>query len=172
MLFMEILLSTEYREHMQTKTKPQQQTGTESKLIWLLTCVGVGILSGYVIINHVIWTWSRQSHWGMCDFKNSKVGSSTEQNAMFKRKASAVSASSKKQGRKYAGIGPKAQSFCAQASTYHQQLHSFHHTKIFSLTFHPCSVGRICCPFSQSILFCNRWIFFVENTSKKHTEKS
>lgn len=121
MLFMEILVSRERREHMQTKTETkqhhsssniQEQTGTESKLIWLLTCVGVGILSGYVIINHVIWTWSRQSHRGMRDFKHSKAGSSTKQNEMFKRKASAVSASSKEQGRKYAGIGPKAGFLC------------------------------------------------------------
>lgn len=32
------------------------------------------------------------------------------------------------------------------------------------LTFHPCSVGRIWRPFSQSILFCNRWVLFTENT--------
>lgn len=64
---------------MQTRTiyrRKNKTTATDrnwSKITWLLTCIGVRILSGYVIINHVIWTWSTRSRWGIHDFKYPKV---------------------------------------------------------------------------------------------------
>lgn len=149
------------------------------------TCVGVGVFSGHIIINHLMWIWK-----DTCTvFTHHVTDPVTRQPGCdagreLEDRQTQGCASSNERGRKSPGIQlchknilkrwehPAGMSWLRRSKrremTPQQHCGNFDLTRNCFLTFHPCGVGRICCPFCQSILFSDRWILFTENTWRTH----